>query len=120
MVDRVPADHLRPNLVLAGFPCQPFSALGLQQGWNDVAGRGTLVEHTFAFIKHHLPEAILLENVAAFGGTGNGTMLRWRVSNLEMNSKYNVEHRILCTSRFGLPQTRRRWHLIALRTDIIA
>ena len=47
--DRKPTDHLRPILVVAGFPCQLFSALGLKQGWNDDTGRGALVEHTLAF-----------------------------------------------------------------------
>ena len=108
VVGRRPANFCRPGLVVAGFPCQPFSA-----------GRGALIKHTIALVEHRLPDAVLLENVAAFCRAGNGSLLRWVIAKLEMGGKYHVEHRILCSSRFGLPQTRRRWFLIALRVDAI-
>ena len=105
-------DH---EVVIAGFPCQPFSLLGKQEGWSDSRGRGDLLQCTIDMIMTRLPFLVLLENVAAFVKTDNGRILEWVVSVLE--AKYVVHHTILCSSNFGLPQSRRRWFLLAIRKD---
>ena len=66
----IPAcDH---EVVVAGFPCQPFSRLGKQEGWSDSRGRGDLLQCTIDMIMSRLPFLVLLENVAAFVKTDNG------------------------------------------------
>jgi DNA (cytosine-5)-methyltransferase 1 len=49
------------DLFVAGFPCQPFSALGLQPGLDD--SRGVLFLEIVRFLKIVQPKAFLLENV---------------------------------------------------------
>ena len=105
-------DH---EVVVAGFPCQPFSRLGKQEGWSDSRGRGDLLQCTIDMIMSRLPFLVLLENVAAFVKTDNGRILKWVVSVLEV--EYAVHHTTLCSSDFGLPQSRRRWFLLAIRKD---
>ena len=108
------------DIVIAGFPCQPFSALGRQEGWADAKGRGVLILATLDYIKAHRPRIVLLENVIAFTRIANGTLLSWLVDLLEHELGYVVAHTTLCTSRYGLPQTRGRWYLVGLRRDAVA
>lgn len=49
------------DLLLGGFPCQPFSQAGRQLGFNDT--RGTLFFEIARILKHHKPQIFLLENV---------------------------------------------------------
>ena len=104
----------RADVVTAGFPCQPFSALGKQDGWDDARGRGTLIGATSGYVLRERPSIVMLENVATFRTIHDGKCLSWVVDQLESQGGYDVYHRICCTSRFGLPQTRRRWFLIGI------
>lgn len=59
----------------------------------------------------------MFENVAAFARSDDGRVLRWLVDTLLHSGSYVVSHRVICTSDHGLPQTRRRWFLVAIRAD---
>ena len=51
------------EILCAGFPCQPFSKAGYQEGF-DCERNGNLFEdHLLRVIKHHTPPLLLLENV---------------------------------------------------------
>ena len=52
------------NILLAGFPCQPYSVAGKGQGKNDVRGRAAPLTGIIKYIEKHHPELVLLENVA--------------------------------------------------------
>jgi DNA (cytosine-5)-methyltransferase 1 len=49
------------DVLLAGFPCQPFSSAGKGLGFSDT--RGTLFFEIERILKHHSPRAFILENV---------------------------------------------------------
>jgi hypothetical protein len=51
------------DILTAGFPCQPFSAAGLQQGIADQRGRGAIIKHLISWLTTHLPAMFVLENV---------------------------------------------------------
>ena len=51
------------DVLLAGFPCQPFSTIGKRQGF-DHPTQGTLFHDVVRIMRHHRNKAFLLENVA--------------------------------------------------------
>ena len=50
------------DILLAGFPCQSFSAVGKREGFKDIL-RGTIFFHIAEMIESTRPKAFLLENV---------------------------------------------------------
>jgi DNA (cytosine-5)-methyltransferase 1 len=50
----------RHDILIGGFPCQPFSNAGLKRGFEDT--RGTLFFDVARIIDHRKPSMILLEN----------------------------------------------------------
>ena len=51
------------DVMVAGFPCQPFSLAGSREGVDDAKGRGKIILHIAKWIKTHQPRCFLLENV---------------------------------------------------------
>ena len=62
------------NLVLAGFPCQPFSNAGLKKGFEDA--RGTMFFEIARIVKKHKPEILFLENVKGFKNHDKGNTFK--------------------------------------------
>ena len=61
---RNPRDLPDHDLYVAGFPCQPFSAMmGLQEGMSDRHGQGRIITHIVAALQAKQPRAFILENV---------------------------------------------------------
>lgn len=100
------------DLLLAGFPCQPFSRAGKQLGLSD--GRGQMFAHILRVVKCRMPKAILLENVAALVHFDKGTVLQAMLAELILLG-YDVGYKILNSADFGVPQSRRRVYIVALR-----
>ena len=102
------------NILLAGFPCQPFSNAGLKKGFNDT--RGTAFGEIERIIKFHSPDAILLENVSGLKNHDQGKTLKTILNTLEDKLGYYVpEPEILNAKDFGLPQNRKRIYIVAFR-----
>ena len=51
------------DIYVTGFPCQPFSTAGKQQGFEDEQSRGTIIFHVLKYIRKHKPKIFILENV---------------------------------------------------------
>lgn len=105
------------DILCAGFPCQPFSISGNQQGFEDKQGRGDLFFEIIRIAKYHCPKIIILENVKNFEKHNNGKTMKRVIS--ELNSiNYSVFYEILCASDFGVPQKRKRIYIVAFRNDL--
>ena len=102
------------DLLLAGFPCQPFSQAGLQKGFDDT--RGTLFFYIAELIKFHQPKAVLLENVKRLKSHDKGNTFKVMEKTLR-DLGYNVFHEILAARDFGVPQNRERIYIIALKDN---
>lgn len=100
------------DILCAGFPCQPFSISGNQQGFDDEQGRGKLFFDIVRIAKFHKPKVLLLENVKNFVKHDDGKTYKRVKTELE-DIGYKVFCDVLCASDFGVPQQRKRMYIVA-------
>ena len=100
------------DVLLAGFPCQPFSQAGLRKGFSDT--RGTLFFWIEKILKVKKPEAFLLENVKHLKGHDKGNTLKTILKVLR-EDYYVPEPQVLNAKDFGLPQNRERIFIIGFK-----
>lgn len=103
------------DILLAGFPCQPFSNAGLKKGFDDI--RGTLFFDIARIVKYHNPKIIFLENVKGFKSHNKGNTFNVVKSKLE-ELGYDIYTEILNAKNFGVPQNRERIYIIGFRKNI--
>lgn len=111
------------DVLLAGFPCQPFSiagvskknSLGHDHGFKDKT-QGTLFFDIVRIIEHHKPAAFLLENVKNLVSHDKGkTFLVIKETLKELG--YYFDYRIIDAKSF-LPQHRERIFIAGFRSDM--
>lgn len=102
-------DH---HLLLAGFPCQPFSIIGNKKGFDDT--RGTLFFDIARILEAKRPEAFVLENVKLLTGHDNGKTFTKILMTLDKLG-YHVTHKTLNALDFGLPQKRERVFIVGFK-----
>lgn len=93
------------DLLTGGFPCQTFSMMGKQEGFNE--DRGQMFFRILDIIDARRPRYILLENVKNLFTHNRGNTFGTIKSRLEERG-YNVIYGIFNSSDFHLPQTRNR------------
>ncbi|MGI9548579.1 MAG: DNA (cytosine-5-)-methyltransferase, partial [Bdellovibrionales bacterium] len=96
-------------ILLAGFPCQPFSAAGIKRGFDDT--RGTLFFNIKEILRIKRPNTFLLENVKGLTGHDKGKTFNIILRELEQIG-YKVFYKVLSAKDFGLPQNRQRLFII--------
>lgn len=106
-VDELP-EH---ELLLAGFPCQPFSYAGARRGFGDT--RGTLFFEVERVARNCRPKVMVLENVRGLVSHDSGRTLQTIITRLE-DLGYGVIYRVLNSADFGVPQNRMRIYIIAV------
>lgn len=114
-------DH---NLLLAGFPCQPFSiagvskknALGRPHGF-ECKTQGTLFFDVARIIAAKRPRAFLLENVKNLRSHNQGNTLKTILDVLRHDLGYTVQWRIIDGKHF-VPQHRERILIVGFREDL--
>ncbi len=116
-------DVPRHDLLLAGFPCQPFSlagvskknSLGRPHGFADET-QGTLFFDIARIIRDHRPAAFLLENVKHLRNHDRGRTMRVILRTLEADLGYSVTTRVFDARPF-VPQHRQRVFIAGFRED---
>lgn len=98
------------DVLLAGFPCQPFSQAGLKKGFSDT--RGTLFFDIERILRHTQPQSFLLENVKQLKGHDKGNTLKVILERLREIGYKNVQYKVLRARDFGLPQNRERIYIV--------
>ena len=113
--DIIPSSIPKYDILCAGFPCQSFSQSGKQKGFKDK--RGLLFFEIMKFVKFHKPKIIIFENVPALLKHDNSKTFSIIKKTIE-EEKYNVVHKIIKCSDYGIPQMRKRLFIIGVRNDI--
>jgi len=98
------------DLFTGGFPCQPFSSVGLGQGEQDI--RGTLFYDIIRICEIKKPKHILLENVKGLKTNRHGKTLSTIVEKLTQIG-YDVVNLVLNSKDYGIPQNRERLWMYA-------
>jgi DNA (cytosine-5)-methyltransferase 1 len=98
------------DILLAGFPCQPFSSIGKREGFRHKT-QGTLFYDVARIINYHKPKAFLLENVAGLLTHDDGRTFSTIISVLH-DLGYAIEYKVLDASDFGVPQKRERIYIV--------
>lgn len=97
------------EILLGGFPCQPFSQAGLHKGFSDT--RGTLFFDIERIIAEKRPKAFLLENVKQLKGHDKGRTFKVIKEHLQALD-YSVSEKVLRAGDFGVPQNRERIYIV--------
>lgn len=112
------------DVLLAGFPCQPFSSAGTRGGFMDT--RGTLFFEIERILEAKNPDAFLLENVEGLVTHDRlnrsdtiGRTLTTIIQRLEAIG-YNVSWKVLDSQNFGIPQSRKRIYITGSLNDAIS
>ena len=103
------------DVLLAGFPCQPFSSIGKRAGFLHKT-QGTLFYDVLRIIEAKRPAAFLLENVQGLVTHDSGRTFSLIIEALE-GAGYRVEHKILDSSDYGVPQSRKRIYILGFLTE---
>jgi DNA (cytosine-5)-methyltransferase 1 len=114
-VTNLPVPELKDiDVLTSGFPCQPFSNAGSRKGVTDPRGR--LYENTMEFVEKLRPRAVVFENVRGLLSTKVDGEKLIDVIEAELRTLgYQVSHRLLNFSHFGVPQKRIRVVVIGVR-----
>lgn len=103
------------DILLAGFPCQPFSNAGNRKGVHDVDGRGTLFEVCERVLKDKInankkPCAFIFENVRGIMSSKmpDGTTVPNEIISRMEKMDYKVSIKLVCSCDYGVPQKRYR------------
>ena len=100
------------DLFTGGFPCQPFSQVGMGLGEDDT--RGTLFHDIIRICKVKKPKHILLENVKGLKTSKHGRTLKTIITKLT-NLGYDVVTELMNSKDYGIPQNRERVWIYAYK-----
>lgn len=104
------------NFLTGGFPCQSFSMMGKQKGFNDM--RGNVFFQILEIIKIKKPKYILLENVKNIITHNKGETLKVILQSIRDAGYPFVYYDVFNTKNFGLAQTRNRCYIFASQKKI--
>ena len=122
------------DVLCAGFPCQPFSSVGLKKGLEDT--RGTLFYHIAEILRDYQPRAVRLENVRGLISNDKGKTIQTVLRTITgMGYTCNVSQElidngpvsklkeecakmVLCAKDYGVPQNRPRIYIVLWKKDL--
>lgn len=105
------------DILTGGFPCQPFSIAGKQEGFDDK--RANVFWKILDIIDYHKPKCIILENVKNLLSHDEGQTFEVIKSNLSERG-YNLCYKVLNTSDItGVPQHRERIYIVGIKSKEI-
>lgn len=102
------------DILVAGFPCQPYSIAGLRKGLDDERG-GDVFLAILRILKGKKPESFLLENVKGMMNHDNGETFAFMLESLA-GCGYSITHQVLNSMEHAnVPQNRERVFVVGFR-----
>ena len=98
-----------------GFPCNDFSVVGEQKGFNGVFG--PLYTYGVQVLKSHKPKWFLAENVGGLRSANEGNAFGKILEDLK-DAGYKVYPNLYCFEKYGVPQARHRVIIVGIRNDL--
>lgn len=120
-INDIPLEELPDfDVLIGGFPCQPFSMMGEKRGFEDA--RGTLFFRIAEIIKYKIdknekPKVVVLENVRSLRTHDKGRTFKTILNILEKDLGYKVFTDVLNTADYGIPQTRNRTYIVCFANE---
>lgn len=103
------------DILLGGFPCQPFSIAGYRRGFLDT-GRGDLFFVIVKILRDKKPQAVFLENVKNLKTHDGGKTFKIISEALE-DLGYHVKVQVLNSAKYGnVPQNRERVYIVGFKS----
>lgn len=107
------------DVLVAGFPCQPYSIAGLRKGLEDDRG-GEIFTALLRLLETVQPKAFLLENVKGIKSHENGQTFQYMLDELS-SSGYTLRHQTLNSMEHAnVPQNRERVFIVGFRDPVRA
>lgn len=111
VMDEIPSH----DVLIGGFPCQPFSTFGKLKGFKDKE-RGTLFFVIKEILQKNKTKVVVLENVKNIVNHDGGRTFKRILRELD-EIGYNCFYQILNSQDYGVPQRRNRMFLVGVRND---
>lgn len=109
----LPKLRRRPDVLTAGFPCQPFSNAGSRKGIGDE--RGTLYQTAIDYVKNLKPRSVVFENVRGLLSFKNDQKLLIQEICEQLDQLgYDVVFSLVDASRHNVPQKRLRVFIVGV------
>lgn len=103
------------DILLGGFPCQPFSIAGYRRGFLDT-GRGDLFFEIIRILRDKKPQAVFLENVKNLKSHDKGKTFKI-ISDALTDLGYHVKMQVLNSMEYGnVPQNRERVYIVGFKS----
>ncbi len=115
-----PSDIPDHDILVAGFPCQPFSMAGNRNGFNETSdNKGPMFYYIRNIVQTKRPKAFFLENVKGIMSICGGETIQTILHILRNQMDYYVpDPQVINSLDFGLPQNRERVFIVGFRKDI--
>lgn len=101
------------DLFVGGAPCQAFSIVGEQRGFDDT--RGTLFREFARIVKECQPKVFIFENVQGLFKHDQGRTWEVIYNTFKNYCRYDVHYQLLNARDYGIPQTRERLYCIGFK-----
>jgi DNA (cytosine-5)-methyltransferase 1 len=112
-----PSDVPDHDVLVAGFPCQPFSLAGNRHGFNE-PDKGTMFYCIRNIVREKKPKAFFLENVKGLLSIEGGDTIKTMLHLLRDQCEYYVpEPEVINALDFGLPQDRERVFIVGFSKE---
>lgn len=101
------------DLFVGGAPCQAFSIVGDQRGFDDT--RGTLFREFARIVKECRPKVFIFENVQGLFKHDHGRTWEVIYDTFKDYCGYDIHYQLLNARDYGIPQTRERLYCVGFR-----